>query len=364
MPRREIHEANRALAAFSPVLAFGALFLFGVAEACAQSVRCVATWSVPPLKKDSQPILDSIHFSPDGKTLAVSVALGDRLQRYFVAYDVATRKETLRFELVNRCNHFLYTQDGKTLVTKITRSRDYTAKEAGAGSYHVIDFRDPKTGKVRHSVRLSGRHAWTMHATPDSKTLVCWGPGHVLLIDLATGRASDRFPAAVAGYSGKTALSPDGKLLAVLDGLLKLSVYDLPEGKLLSSAESVKDLKSPNGGPAFTPDGKSVTYVDGDGEAFTYDVATGRLLIKREVNLRNLYALGYTKSGEALVGADADRGGGACLFSFRQDKRVVDKNNGRFGGSMGAVTPDGRKVAIGQGTGGAIRLFEVDPDKD
>src|SRR5262249_3862714 len=132
-------------------------------DARAQSVHRVAAWSVPPLK-NGNPSLDGIAFSHDGKTLGVVASL-ESSQRWFITYDTATRKETLRFRLPAACRHFLYTPDGKTLLTRFDVERHQDAKEHLDRFVRLIDVRDAKTGKVRSTIRLPGWQGLSVHVT-------------------------------------------------------------------------------------------------------------------------------------------------------------------------------------------------------
>jgi WD40 repeat protein len=351
-------------AARSLALALGVLSLLGPA-APGQTVHRVAKWSVPPLKAN-HPILDAIGFSPDGKTLGVVASLEG--PRWFIAYDTATRKETLRFQFERRPVHvrgFLYTLDGKSLVVRMMRFINEDAKDPLDRFVWLIDVRDAKTGKLRHTIRLPARQACSVHATPDSKTLVCWGPGNVQLIDLESGRGTDRFAAADGNAHTQTALSADGKLLAVLSADGKLGVYDLRKGKRVCSADPPEDAINGPSPPAFTPDGKAISYVTDGDDLYTYDSGTGKQLShKKKVYGARAKALGYAGS-DTLVMAGIDYRAGVGLYSFRRDRNVqaphVEIN--RFSPEFATISADGTRAAIAR-YNGEIRLFEIDPKKD
>jgi WD40 repeat protein len=300
-----------------------------------------------------------LGFSPDGKTLGVVASVGEGLNNgHVIGYDTATRKETLRFKLPGYCHHFLYTPDGESVLT-FQQQGDWKDRVA-----QLVQVRDAKTGKLRHTIRVPRCYAHTTHVKPDGKTLVCWGPGHVQLIELATGRGLDRFPTHEDFDPCRTALSADGQLLALLQSDAKLRVYEVGKGKLLWSATAPKGVILACSPPAFRPDGKAVSFVAG-GDVLIHDARTGKLLYhKKGAKAGDALALGFA-GNQTLVLAGNRMGAGVGLFSFRRDRRVLAAHNevNRFGEYCGAISLDGRWAAVAR-SDGQIRLFQIDPNAE
>jgi hypothetical protein len=233
--------AGRAAAWCAAVLA-AVMALCPDRQARGQSIEQLDSWQVRS-KGRHPPNVEALRFSPDGKTLGLMARLDDAY--HFVVYDAPTRRELRRFELPGHCREFLLTGDGKSLVVHFLVPGDRKSEDRIEWNSVRVEVRDLRTGKLRHAIRLPGRQGRNMHLSPDDKTLVLWGPGHVQLVDLATGRGTDRFPADDDHVYSRTALSPDGKLLAGLSWKMRLSVYDVAARKRLWSEPPPREDSQP-----------------------------------------------------------------------------------------------------------------------
>jgi WD40 repeat protein len=231
--------------------------------------------------------------------------------------------------------------------------------------------------------RLAQRLLMRGRATP-------WGDGTVALVDLASGRLRARLPArngavseglaftadgrrlVTGGFAGtvtiwdvqtqavvrrlrfggrvfSTALSPDGRLLAVTwqrqgDTGPRVEVRDLPA----DHTRYVRSLGHGAGDLAFSADGSALVALGccrGGSVVAAWDATTGqRRFARRPEGQATSFAL-LPDSRGVLVG-DAD--GGIARWDLRSGKAVGPTTTVSNGGiSQVTVSPDGRMFAVG-----------------
>lgn len=165
-----------------------------------------------------------------------------------------------------RCAAF--SPDGKTLAVSM-----------GPGSDEGIRFLDVATGKVLHS--LDG-HATQLAFSPDGKTLAGYAQGRVTFWEAATGR---RLGTLIQHplHNSIMAFSPDGKSLATTgafgtDANKTITLWNFATGE---EVRSLKEHKYPVQGVAFSPDGKHLlSWCDGQPQALSQEARTARLVME------------------------------------------------------------------------------------
>jgi RNA polymerase sigma factor (sigma-70 family) len=197
--------------------------------------------------------VESLDFSPDGKTLA-SAAAHEKDGRPVRLWEVATGREVRPIEAVGYFDSVRFSPDGKWL--------------AGGEARQNVHVWDAATGKRRH--RFEGQIAFAF--LPDGKSLVGWGEAdEVSVLSLETGRRVYKFPGPVhikhLGVSFD--LSPDGRLLALFPGAKDLQVWELATGKVRSTFEGASNFR----GLAFTPDGRALLSARQDTTVLVWGLA-------------------------------------------------------------------------------------------
>jgi RNA polymerase sigma factor (sigma-70 family) len=196
-------------------------------------------------------------FAPDDRTLAVT-SHGNAIR----LFEAASGKEispALDAPFVSFMAAI--TPDGRSIITP-----DYHR------SISIWDLKTTKrTGRLTDyekpvwSIRLA-RDGRTLYSSDLSNTIRCW--------DLADRRELHRFSRDTkAGSTEVSDISPDGKLLAVVDGADGLALVEAATGK------EFRRLPLDNQtifGAAFTPDGRTVIVWNGEHGAMLWDVATGK----------------------------------------------------------------------------------------
>jgi YVTN family beta-propeller protein len=187
--------------------------------------------------------------SPDGRTLYISCATGDRV----LVFDVTSSKVTRQVSVPEPPTGLTLSQDGGTLYVSC------------AAPSSVVCVVDTAKGTVNKKLQ-AGHTAFGPVLSPDGRTLfVCNRFNHdVSFIDLASGKETRRV--GVRREPVAAALTADGKMLLVANHLhdgpadvdtvtAVISVIDVAAGKV------VKELALPNGSGSLqdirvSPDGK------------------------------------------------------------------------------------------------------------
>ncbi len=183
--------------------------------------------------------------SPDGKLLAAG-----SFSRPTMLFDMETGKERATLEGTLKVTCVVFSPDGKTLATS-----------AFGGAVALWDV---PSGKLRGALARHKRTVYNASFAPDGRTLYSLGEDQLLVHwDVATGKERRSVDLRKqAGYSTRySALSPDGKTLAVLGGG-RLRLLDLEEGAFRPDV----DWQHQVGGQrciAFSPDGKLIATGSG-----------------------------------------------------------------------------------------------------
>jgi RNA polymerase sigma factor (sigma-70 family) len=291
--------------------------------------------------------VDSVAWSPDGKTLAALNRTGDDGQGRFagdvlILWDARTgqlKRKLFEIERPGHLHSVTFSADGKTLACIISRLED-------GKHIHEVKMWNAETGKEKALLTGAGGSSLRIAFSPDSKKLAAGADGgKVYLWDLQTDKLEWEKEAHADGVTG-LAFSAKGETLASGGPDKEIKLWDAKTGdakQTLSGHEgSVYSL-------AFSSDEKSLASGGLDGTVRIWDAATGKLKhTLTEYAKGSIVEVAFSLDGKTLAS------GGSL-----EDKGVVklwDAQTGELKRTCPqplsfvraiAFAPDGRALAIG-----------------
>ncbi len=196
----------------------------------------------------------------EAKQTASTDLYGDPLPAGAIA-----RLGTLRFRHGSSLNDLLVSPDGRTFIS------------AGGNS---VEIWDAQTGLRLRQFPFATLFVYSVELTPDGKLLaVAQARSQKMRFwDLTSGEEVHPF-GDDAPQSARAALSPNGELLATLDGPRPptVSIWDMRKGKKIRTIEGVEHLPSIVRNLVFSPDGNLLAFPHASGFG-VWDVAVGKKL--------------------------------------------------------------------------------------
>jgi WD40 repeat protein/DNA-binding SARP family transcriptional activator len=278
----------------------------------------------------------AVDWSPDG---TVFVTEGPEESGLVDIRDARNGESIMAFEgHDDDVNDVAFSEDG-TLLATTGDDGALRVWDTGTGD-QLLEIQSPGGRDVRDvPVRSPSFSA-------DGTRLVAAWPDAVRVIDVATKRTLVKIPAE-GPFS--TALSPDGKRVAIGGGGVTAKVADAATGKLLfrstfGGGETPLDL-------AWSPDGRHFASAEDDGTARIWDGSTGdpELIVPGHTGL--VWELDWSPDGTRLATAGDDgtarvseitEDGFSTMFTFSAQETSR-------GGGLGGVafSPDGQRLMTG-----------------
>jgi dipeptidyl aminopeptidase/acylaminoacyl peptidase len=206
------------------------------------------------------------------------------------------------------------------------------------------------SGKLLHDLGGHRGPVWAVAFTPDDRTVLSGGEDRsVRLWDAETGKEVARLPDSHAGIVVSLQAAPDGTLAYSADTARNVVGWKVkPKQPGETSREMVRRFAGPQQFPfalfaqlALSPDGKMVAAVDGRNPACFWDTATGKEL--RPLALPPMPFRGIALSPDGHTVALRTQEGFLTLWDLRSGKEGLALGDKKGFGPF-AFSPDGRSL--------------------
>ncbi len=190
--------------------------------------------------------------------------------------------------------------------------------------------------------------------SPDGSRLAVAGHSGVLLYDIhrqANAKKDQKKdkPVKLAGHIGRClriAFCPDGKIIATLNGLGDLCLYDANSGKHLRTIEGASIV-------AFSPDGRMIaTGGDTDHRRnlfnfHLYDVDTGKLIRTFIGHTHIIRSVAFSLDGRMIATGGGSRDSTVRLWETQTGRHFRTLTGYQYGINTVVFSPDGTLLATG-----------------
>ncbi len=324
---------------------------------------------VPPFKHGYQ--IHGVRFSPDGATLAVHC--GDAVN----LYGTADGKRVGALSHPRESPHSAFSPDGKTLATCST-----------GGLVHIWDVAGRR--QVDQPLRC-GDGIQSLAFSPDGSGLLVssydgtariWslrGPNLLKGYDFDCGHA-DRLLVELAREKEYARYSPDGRREVRFGGASGARLRDRVGGP----REIPLKAEGTVGAARFAPDGRRVFTVDEGRGIRLWEAADGRPVGQVVRYPGRLIAVSTDQKGDRLLTVEQDTSEGASpatkvvtVWEVASGRAAFGPMKGwdsgpqRFGEralhgqiSQAALSPDGRRLALGADATGTLGVWDVDAGRE
>ncbi|MBD2413670.1 CHAT domain-containing protein [Nostoc calcicola FACHB-3891] len=295
----------------------------------------VYRFNVKTLKKHTS-FVNSVSFSPDGKTLA-----SGSWDNTVKLWDVNTGREIKTF-------------NGHTsIVTSVSFSPD--GKTLASASSDTVKLWDVNTGR---EIKTPNGHIFFVNSvsfSPDGKTLAsALEDKTVKLWDVNTGREIKT----LNGHTGSVnsvSFSPDGKTLASASYDKTVKLWDINTGReiktLIGHTKSVESV-------SFSPDGKTLASGSWDNTVKLWDVNTGREIKTLNGHTGSVKSVSFSLDGKGKTLASGSWDNTVKLWDVNTGREIKTLNGHTFFVKSVSFSPDGKTLASASGDK-TVKLWDI-----
>ncbi len=242
--------------------------------------------------------VSSVAFSPDGKMLAsTGLTLGGTGDYTIKLWDISAGLEIRTF--TRSGGSIAFSPDGKILASNTELG---VANVSVAFSTDRISLWEVSTGRVLKTFGREGDEIRVVTFSPNGKVLATMGFDTVRIWSVATGLVLRE----IKEYSGtgyrSISFSPDGEVLGGMTYMPSIKFWSVATGK---------ELRTLSGHPfsslEFSPDGKVLASGSRDSTIKLWEVATGRELYTLKGHSGFVSSVAFSPDGKLLASGSGDR---------------------------------------------------------
>jgi WD40 repeat protein len=326
--------------------------------------------------------MNSIAFSPDGKTLAMSTA-----ENSVDLYEASSGNLVRKLAGCKVAGPSAFSRDGKWLATKSEKNIRIWDAQTGklfqiltghsdtvvavafspdgellgsADGAKSLKLWDPQTGKMLHTMTGLQASLVDVAFSPDGKTLAGADGSTLRLWDRETRKlklqvessfpASDTFPAPVRSIT----FSPSGKMLAIASYDNTFNLLDVETGK---PKYSFKQNSQP-WAAAFSPDEKTVVSACEPKTLYFWSLETAELQMKIGNEARS-DSVAFSPDGQTIASGGGFYSNAISLWDARTGKPLRTLTGHESAMKQIAFSPDGKVLAGTVESSSNLYLWDV-----
>jgi len=315
-----------------------------LASACKDGV--VAFWDARPRPEEEQPRLIPLGrlaqpaFAPDSRVLAAP------REGTVTLFDLTTSKEIEQLPTLGTdVGIVAYSPDGTLLVSgsRSGKTRVWSCAERRL----LRELGDPNAPIYLGGFRADGRRL----LTTDGKGKAIWWDTH-------TWQASQTFVVELP-ISGGTAVSPDGRLLAVGTETGAVRWLNGETGELLARVAGPPGPPYPVFGVAFSGDGSRVATVSIYGMVALWDPSSFRLIAAFKGHMEAAHGVGFSPDGRRLATGGGNNRDAVKLWDLSTHRELMTLPGQGSEYAFVAFSPDGRWLAACNRNEGKLHLWRA-----
>ena len=299
-------------------------------------------WNLPEnaIARIGKGKINEIQYSPDGTILAVATNIG------IWFYDTRTHQEIA----------LLTDHEGE--VTNIIFSPEGSFFASGSEDGTIMLWNRSSGKQTILTIPLGLSPYINMAFSPDGKTIAIGNSKTISIWDTITGEQKSSVTSDLIDSNNFIKFLPDGETIVCVNWGGLISLWNMSTGKLEKSIADI-DHTASVWGTALSPDGKRIAVGSGDvdGSIYIIDLNASELMFKLSGHSADVNCLIFSSDGKTLASAsyvdetirlwNANTGG---------HKRTLTGHTGDILGL--AFSPDRKTIASGSGDG-TIRLWDA-----